>query len=107
MAQFEPEIKDINFKQPLEFVLLDNYFPDVFTEFQIWNWKPFRFGLLRILERSSKSQPKYKCFFFLKKIAVKKGVKSEKNFVDNLVYKVLRLFANFPFTTTECKPDYW
>ena len=46
-------------------------------------------------------------FFFLKKIAVKKGVKSEKNFVDNLVYKVLRLFANFPFTTTECKPDYW
>ena len=35
----------------LNIVLLDNYFTDHFTEVQIWNWKTFKFGAGRFLER--------------------------------------------------------
>ena len=31
-------------KEVPKFVLLDNYFSDLFTNVQIWYWKPFKFG---------------------------------------------------------------
>ena len=33
----------------LKFVLLDNYFPDLLTEVQIWSWKHFKLGLEHFL----------------------------------------------------------
>ena len=33
------------------FFLLDNYFPDLFTEVQILYWKPFKFGLGRFFRK--------------------------------------------------------
>ena len=41
--------------------------------------------------------------------AINKDIKSKKNFAGNNVDNILRLFdvrANFPFTTSETKPDY-
>ena len=46
-------------KKALKFVLLDNYFPALFTEAQMWHCKPFKFGLGRFFERESIFGPKY------------------------------------------------
>ena len=44
LTQFQLNIKT---NKTLKFVLLENYFPDCFSEVQIWYWMPFRFGLGR------------------------------------------------------------
>ena len=42
-------------KKTLKFVLLDNYFPALFTEAQIWHCKPFKFGLGHFLKEKVNS----------------------------------------------------
>ena len=48
---FNLKLEQLIFKKALKFVLLDNYFPDLFTEVQIWHWKPFKFGLWRSFKK--------------------------------------------------------
>ena len=45
------KLEQLNYKKTLKFVLLDNYFPDLFTEVQIGYWKPFKFGLRCFLKK--------------------------------------------------------
>ena len=42
---------DFSFNFSLKFLLLDDHFPDLFTEAQIWYWKSFKFGLGRFFRR--------------------------------------------------------
>ena len=51
---FNLKLKQLICKKVLKFVLLDSYFPDHFTELQIWNWKYLKFRLGRFLERWKK-----------------------------------------------------
>ena len=51
----------------LKFVLLDNYFSDLFTEVQIWYWKSFKFGIRRVF-RKVKSLPRWTFFNTNKKL---------------------------------------
>ena len=51
-AWFEVEVsQQLSRKKVLNFVLLYNYFIDLFTEVQIQYWKTFKFGPERFLER--------------------------------------------------------
>ena len=63
-------------EKALKFVLLDNYFPDLFTEVKIWYWKSFMFGLVRFF-RKIKSIPA-KIWLFLTVKAVNKHEKQNK-----------------------------
>ena len=47
---FNLKLEQLICKKALKFVLLDNYFPDLFTEVQIWYLKPFNFGLGRFFK---------------------------------------------------------
>ena len=62
LTLFHAKIRATKFQKVLKFVLLDNYFPDLYTEVQISYWNLFKFGLGCFLERQSKFQPKYDCF---------------------------------------------
>ena len=72
----------------IKFVLLDNYFSNLFTEAQIWYWKTLKFDLGRFfLERQSKFQPKW---LFLKIRVVNVDMKifqTNKKFVSEFVRK--------------------
>ena len=41
---FNLKLEQLICKKVLKVVLLDNYFPDLFSNVQIWYWKPFKFG---------------------------------------------------------------
>ena len=43
LTQFSLKLKSVICKKVLELILLDNYFPDLFTGVQIWSWNPFKF----------------------------------------------------------------
>ena len=60
-TQFQLKLEQLSCKKVLNFILLDNYFADLFTEIQIRYPKTFKFGPGRFLERKSKFQPKYDC----------------------------------------------
>ena len=45
LTLFQPKTRATNLQKALKFVLLDKYFPDIFTEVQISFWKLFTFGL--------------------------------------------------------------
>ena len=90
-------------KKGQKFVLIGNYFSDLFNEVQIWNWKNFKFSLWSFLERQSKFQSKD--FLFLTIEAVNKDIKKQnKIFSGNPGHNILRLFdnwKNFPVTQNE------
>ena len=62
LTLFQPKIRATKLQKARKFVLLDNYFPDLFTEVQNSYWKLFMFGQGPFLQRQSKFQPKYDCF---------------------------------------------
>ena len=47
-TQFNLKLDQLIFKNALKVILLHNYFYHLFTEVQIWSWKPFKFGVGRI-----------------------------------------------------------
>ena len=59
---FNLKLEQLSYEKVLNFVLLDNYFNNLFTEVKIRYRKTFKFGPGRFLERHSKSQSKYYCF---------------------------------------------
>ena len=48
---FNLKLEQLSFKKRANFVLIDNYFVDLFTEDQIWYRKLFEFGPGQFLER--------------------------------------------------------
>ena len=104
---FNLKLEQLIYKKALKFVSVDNYFPDLFIEVQIWHWKPFKFGLGRF-SRKIKQIPS-KIWLFLTGKAVNKDIKIKRKFCRNHVRNILRLFdgwANFLLTTSETKRDY-
>ena len=57
LTHFNLKLEHLICKKALNFVLLDNDFPDLFTEVQIWYWKPSKFALWRFF-----NMPKYDCY---------------------------------------------
>ena len=47
----------------LKFILLDNYFPDLFTEVQIWYLLSFKFGLGSLFQKDKVNSGQNKIFF--------------------------------------------
>ena len=60
--QFQFKINAIKLQKELYFLLVDNYFTNLFSEVQIRYRKAFKFGPVQILETESKFQTKYDCF---------------------------------------------
>ena len=93
-------------KKMIKFVFLENYFPSLFTELQIWYWKSFKFVLGGFFRNIKEILAEVWLFLAIK---IVKKIKSKWNFSDNHVHNILRLFdgwENFPATTSETKLDY-
>ena len=71
----------------LKYILLDNYFPDIFTEDQIRYWYPFTFGLGQFFRKISKFQQKYDCFQQMNLLL--ETSKAKENFEDNHFHNIL------------------
>ena len=41
-------LEQLIWKKALKFVFFDSHFPDLFTEVQIWYWKPIKFDVERL-----------------------------------------------------------
>ena len=70
----------------LKFILFDNYFPDLFTEVQIWYWKSFKFGLRRFFRKVSSGR--------LKKVTTSYDLEKDVGFMTfwrRLIYVVLKM----------------
>ena len=87
---FNLKLEQLIYKKALKFVSVDNYFPDLFTEVQIWHWKPFKFGQGRF-SRKIKQIPS-KIWLFLTGKAVNKDIKIKRKFCRQSCSKYFETF---------------
>ena len=66
------------------FCLLDNYSPDLFTEVQMWYWKPFTFGLRRFFRKIKLVSVTIWLFLTIK--TVHKEIKKQKKILQAIMF---------------------
>ena len=87
---FNLRLQQIICKEALKFVLLDNNFPGVFSEAKVWYWKPFKFGLGRILLKDKVNSSQN--WLLLKIKAGNKDIKSTTKFFKISCSKYFEIF---------------
>ena len=78
LKPFNLKLEQLICKKVPKFVLLDNYFPDLFTNLQIWYGKSFKFGLGSFFWKIKWFPAKIWLFSTMK--AVNKNIKSKRKF---------------------------
>ena len=99
-------MEQLSCEKVLNFVLLDNYFTDLFTEVQIRHRKFFKFGPGRFVGKTKLIPAKNMTVLIIGAVNKKKG---KEKFAENHGNDISRRFntlPNFLFTTSETKRGY-